>query len=102
MSNTIKVDIETVKAEFPNSEWPCYRYCKKLIAEGIDKNSRLEVWNYSYEKPEADWVVPNIDLYVKNCYLAKGDKDKVEDTTLEGPAQTVEGTSGALFVAKGT
>lgn len=62
---TIKVDIKDIKAAYPESGYPCLEYCKKLIADGANKNSRLEIWNYTREKPEADWTVENIGKYAK-------------------------------------
>lgn len=50
----LKVDIEKLRTY---GEWPCLSYSLKLIEEGVKKNTRLEVWNYKREKPEADWIV---------------------------------------------
>ena len=66
----VAVDIKEVREEFSKSQWPCLDYCKKYLSK-CKEDTRLEVWNYEREKPEADWIVPNVRKYIKSGELLK-------------------------------
>lgn len=52
--NTIKINASQLSKK---AKSPVYDYCRKLIKEGVDPNTRLEVYR---GHPDPDFAVPNI------------------------------------------